>query len=122
MFRRGKARYPVMHEHDDLATSGVWFQGRHGYLHYNYVAVRDYLVKMNYYTDRDSERAALPPTTIDVRGGKEAARAFYLYYLKYQGFRDGWVGFLDAAMRGIYQFVYWSKLRERWEREAGGRP
>ncbi len=77
---------------------------------------------MNYYTDNDSKRATLPASVPSMfEAGKEVTRAFYLYYLKYQGFRDGWVGFLDAAMPGIYQFVYWSKLRERWEREAGGR-
>jgi glycosyltransferase involved in cell wall biosynthesis len=118
MFRRGKARFPVEHDHDDLATSGLWLRGQHGYLHYNYAAVRDYLVKMNYYTDNDSKRAELPehaPPVVTMP--KEAARAFYLYYLKYQGFRDGWIGFLDAGMRGVYQFVYHAKVRERWERE-----
>jgi glycosyltransferase involved in cell wall biosynthesis len=118
MFRRGQARFPVEHDHEDLVTSGVWIKGRHGYLHYNYGAVRDYLVKMNYYTDNDSRRAPLPekapPMAVAVR---EGARQFYLYYLKYRGFRDGWVGFLDAAMRSIYLFVYWAKLRERWEHE-----
>ena len=82
--------------------------------------MRDYLVKINYYTDKDSVRASLadrpPSMLVAVR---EAARAFYLYYLKYQGFRDGWLGFVDGTMRGIYQFVYQAKLRERWERENG---
>lgn len=120
MFRRGEARYPVKHEHEDLETSGVWRRGRHGYLHFNYGSVRDYLVKMNYYTDNDSQRASLPEKVPSIGGAvREAARAFYLYYLKYRGFRDGWVGFLDAGMRGVYQFVYWAKLRERWERERG---
>ncbi len=118
MFRRGQARFPVVHDHEDLKTSGIWLQGRHGYLHYNYGAVRDYLVKMNYYTDNDARRASLPRKTPSMLAAvREAGRAFYLYYLKYQGFRDGWVGFLDAAMRGVYQFVFWSKLRERWEQE-----
>jgi len=75
-------------------------------------------VKMNLYTDGDALRAELPvkaPGVLDAT--REAARAFYLYYLKRQGFRDGWIGFLDAGMRSAYQFVYWAKLRERWERE-----
>lgn len=120
LFRRGQARYAVRHEHEDLQSSGVWCRGRSSYVHLNYGAVRDYLVKMNYYTDQDLRRLALPADAPSrARGVLESARAFYLYYLKYQGFRDGWVGFVDAGMRSMYQFVYWAKLRERWERELG---
>jgi glycosyltransferase involved in cell wall biosynthesis len=119
LFRRGAARYPVRHEHEDLDSGdGVWLRGRHGYVHLNYNAVREYLTKTNYYTEQDVARAALPAA---VPGQRDAfvnsARAFYLYYLKYQGFRDGWVGLLDASMRSVYQLVYWAKLRERWEQE-----
>ena len=31
------------------------------------------------------------------------------------------VGFVDAGMRAFYQFVYWAKLRDRLEREQGGK-
>jgi glycosyltransferase involved in cell wall biosynthesis len=121
LFRRGTARYRVEHEHEDLDSTGVWRTGRHGYLHYNYQAVRQYLEKMNYYTENDSARAELNEAPRVRDAVKEVARAFYLYYLKYQGFRDGWVGFVDAGMRAVYQFVYWAKLRDRWERERMGK-
>jgi glycosyltransferase involved in cell wall biosynthesis len=121
LFRRGTARYPVRDDHEDLESTGVWRTGRHGYLHYNYTAVRQYLEKMNYYTENDSARAELnrAPRARDVV--VEGARQFYLYYVKYQGYRDGWVGFVDAGMRAFYQFVYWAKLRDRWERERVGK-
>jgi glycosyltransferase involved in cell wall biosynthesis len=120
LFRRGTAKYRVQHEHEDLETDGEWLRGRHGYIHLNYNAVDDYLRKTRYYTERDVERVALPdaaPTQADAL--REVARAFYLYYLKYRGYRDGWLGLLDAGMRSVYQFVYWAKVRERWERERG---
>jgi GT2 family glycosyltransferase len=118
MCRRGAARYPVRSEHEDLEASGVWIRSHHGYLHYNYANVAQYLEKMNYYTDRDVERARLPANKPSgLEPVRESARAFYLYFLKWRGFREGWVGFVDACMRAIYQFVYWAKLRERWERE-----
>lgn len=118
LFRRGAARYPVRHEHEELETSGTWLRARHGYLHYNYASVAEYLEKTNYYTDEDVPRATLPARPPGA--GKallEAARAFYLYVLKWRGYRDGWVGILDGGMRAVYQFTYWMKLRERWERE-----
>lgn len=121
LFRRGRARYLVRHDHEDLETSGTWLRGRNGYLHYNYTQVRQYLEKTNYYTDNDSARAPLDrqPRLIDAI--RDTARPFYLYYLKWRGYRDGWVGFVDAGMRSVYQFVYWAKLRERWEREQAER-
>jgi (heptosyl)LPS beta-1,4-glucosyltransferase len=120
LFRRGAARYPVRHEHEDLETDGTWLRGRHGYVHLNYNAVAEYLRKTNYYTEQDAGRASLPATAPrQTAAFRESVRAFYLYYLKRQGFRDGWIGFLDAGMRAVYQFVYWAKLRERWERERG---
>jgi glycosyltransferase involved in cell wall biosynthesis len=122
LFRRGAARYPVRHEHEDLESHGTWLRGRHGYVHLNYNAVREYLTKTNYYTEQDVARAALPAAAPPQRDAfVSSARAFYLYYLKHQGFRDGWVGFIDAGMRSVYQFVYWAKLRERWERERWAR-
>jgi glycosyltransferase involved in cell wall biosynthesis len=118
MFRRGKARYPVRSEHESLETSGTWLRTQHGYLHLNYASVAHYLEKMNYYTDRDVERAELPSEAPSLSDGvRETLRAFYLYNLKWRGYRDGWIGFLDAGMRAFYQFTYWAKLRERWERE-----
>lgn len=118
LFRRGAARYPVRHEHEELETSGTWLRTRHGYLHHNYASVAEYLEKTNYYTEKDVPRAPLgakPPGA--ARALFEAARAFYLYALKWRGYRDGWVGILDSGMRAVYQFTLWMKLRERWERE-----
>jgi glycosyltransferase involved in cell wall biosynthesis len=118
MFRRGAARYPVRGEHEQLEGDGTWQRTRHGYLHLNYARVGDYLTKTNYYTDKDVERMPLPPEAPPIRDGFiRPLRAFYLYYLKWRGYQDGWIGFVDASMRGVYQLVEWAKLRERWARE-----
>jgi glycosyltransferase involved in cell wall biosynthesis len=123
LFRRGAARFPAKLQHEAFETSGVWLEGRNGYMHYNYSSVADYLRKIDYYTERDSAALDLPASAPPVRGAIiEPLRAFYLYYLKWKGYRDGWVGFVDASMRAIYQFVQWAKLRERWEREKGWTP
>jgi glycosyltransferase involved in cell wall biosynthesis len=121
LFRRGAARYAVQREHEDLTSEGAWGTTAHGYIHLNYRSVGQDLRKMDYYVDKDLDRTELPaelprPT----RGLIEAARAFYLYYGKHQGFRDGWPGLLDASMRAIYQWVAYAKLRERWEAQRRG--
>jgi hypothetical protein len=75
---------------------------------------------MDYYIEKDLDRTQLPEAVPAAwRGILEAARAFYYYYLKLCGFRDGWLGLLDASMRAIYQWVAYAKLRERWERAHG---
>lgn len=123
LFRRGAARYRVKSEHEGLETGGVWVRTSNGYIHYNYRAVGEYLRKINYYTDRDVERLELSESAPPLRDAViEPLRAFYLYYLKYRGYRDGWIGFLDASMRSVYQLVQWAKIRERWERELGAAP
>jgi glycosyltransferase involved in cell wall biosynthesis len=123
LFRRGAARYAVQREHEDLEWTGRWENTEHGYLHLNYRSVGHYLQKMDYYIEKDLDRTPLPETLPGAhRGVLEAARAFYYYYLKLQGFRDGWVGLLDASMRAIYQWVAYAKLRERWERALCGSP
>jgi glycosyltransferase involved in cell wall biosynthesis len=122
MFRRGTARYQVRSEHEDICASGRRMRTRAGYLHYNYTTVGQYLAKMDYYTDRDLERSEMPAKCPSARAAVMAlVRAFYLNYGKRRGFRDGWIGLVDAGMRAFYEFTYWAKLRERWESEAAAR-
>lgn len=118
MWPRSAAKYRVQESHEDLETSGVWRQSRHGYLHLSYPSVSQYLVKTNFWTDQDVVRDRLPSKAPGRgRAAWETARAFYLYYLKKRGYRDGWIGLVDAGMRAFYQFTYWAKLRERWEQQ-----
>jgi glycosyltransferase involved in cell wall biosynthesis len=121
LFRKGTARYPVQTEHENMAYTGTFAKSQHGYMHLNYRSVGHYLQKMDYYITKDLERAELPrrlPTPL--HGIRDSLRAFYLYYLKYQGFRDGYPGLLDASMRSIYQWVTYAKLRERWDADRHG--
>lgn len=118
MWRRSAARYRVRESHEDLETSGVWLRSQNGYLHFSHPSVSQYLAKTDLWTEQDVVRDSLPSKAPGVgRAAWETARAFYLYYLKTRGYRDGWVGLVDAGMRAFYQFTYWAKLRERWERQ-----
>jgi glycosyltransferase involved in cell wall biosynthesis len=120
LFRRGRARYPLRTEHDTLEADGRWLPAEHGYLHFNYDSAREFVAKVHLYVERDVPRATLPERRPSRwRGPFEFARAFWFYYLKSQGFRDGRVGLVDATLRGYYRAVEWREVRRRFDRERG---
>ena len=57
--RRSAARYRVMESHEDLESSGIWRQSRHGYIHLSFPSVSQYLIKTNFWTDQDVVRDPL---------------------------------------------------------------
>jgi glycosyltransferase involved in cell wall biosynthesis len=120
LFRRGTARYPLRTEHDALEASGRWLEGQNGYLHLNYDSPREFLTKIERYIERDVPRAELPARRPAFwRPAFEAVRAFWFYYLKSQGFRDGRVGLVDAGLRSYYRWAENRALRARFDRERG---
>ena len=115
LFRRGAARYAVQYEHEDLTSTGRWVDSTSGYMHLNYPTVADYLRKTNDYTTLDADREAPVPPPAAMRVIRDLLRPMYIYYLRQRGYRDGWIGFVDAAMMSVYQLTFWAKRRERWE-------
>jgi glycosyltransferase involved in cell wall biosynthesis len=122
LFRRGRARYPLRTEHDALEADGRWLPSEHGYLHFNYASTDEFLTKVRRYIERDVPRAELPATRPPAwRPLAEFARAFYFYFLKLQGFRDGRVGFTDARLRAYYRLAEHRALRRRFDLEHANR-
>jgi glycosyltransferase involved in cell wall biosynthesis len=120
LFRRGAARYPLRTEHDALESQGRWLQAEHGYLHLNYDSPEEFLRKVRLYIERDVPRAELPARRPTLwRAPFEFVRAFYFYYVKLQGFRDGRVGLTDASLRARYRFAEQLALRRRFDEERG---
>ncbi len=118
LVRRGRARYPTRTEHEDFMIDGT-VGALHGpYHHYSTKSIGHFIHKMNYYTDRDLERhphpvAARPRTVLSV-----AVRHFFHVYFRQKAYRDGYHGFVLAALRSIYIVV--SMLKE-WEKAEGWR-
>jgi glycosyltransferase involved in cell wall biosynthesis len=113
MFKTGHVRYKVQSEHESLPTDETWRDLDGYYVHINYESVSQYLAKTDYYTTRDVARMDFLSAPRLRDGIIAPLRAFYLYYLRRRGFRDGWPGLLDAGMMAMYQFVQWAKLQER---------
>ncbi|MEM4724067.1 MAG: glycosyltransferase family 2 protein [Candidatus Hadarchaeum sp.] len=117
MFRRGTARYQCHSEHEDITTTGELKRLPGHYLHLTNPTVEELIRKMNYYTERDAERYTdeelYPPSRLKVIW--RACKLFYLYYIRYKGYKDGYAGFFCAFFRGaFYQGLEAAKRWERW--------
>ncbi|HIE51064.1 MAG TPA: glycosyltransferase family 2 protein [Armatimonadetes bacterium] len=122
LFKRGTARYPVRTEHEDFTFTGRR-KGRltQVYDHYTCSTVEDWLHKVNYYTERDAERADLSQVHLTWRTRLKVALSplvgfFRLYFLR-GGWRDGIWGLMVCLLNAQYYLIEQLKL---WERKLRG--
>lgn len=79
-------------------------------------SIKSKFQKMNLYTDNEVEKKK-GKYGVFALIHRPAFRFFKAFVLK-QGYRDGWRGFINACVTGIYQFVVVSKiLEDRWTKE-----
>lgn len=122
LWRRGMARYPDHHIHEELAVQGTWGYLRHPYDHYSHASVSQWIAKMNFYTDCDTQSWSFddpmykpyhPLKTIVA-----VVLTFYRHYIKSKGYKDGLHGFMLAGLNAVYLFVERCKMWERrWKEE-----
>jgi glycosyltransferase involved in cell wall biosynthesis len=117
LWRRGMARYPDHHEHEDLDVEGEWGYLMHHYDHYSHASVSQWISKMNFYTDIDVARLPLDdPMFKRYHPAKTLAAAglmFYTHYFKLKGYKDGMHGFMLAGLNAAYLFVHRCKMWEQ---------
>lgn len=115
LLRRGSGEYGERFVHETLAISGTVGYLREPLLHYTYPTLELYFKKFDHY----SQLSALQ---MQRDGKKWQAGAmifrpgitFLLRYLVKRGYRDGWQGFLYAALAGFQVFAKYARL---WELE-----
>ena len=111
LFKKGYAWYKVQSEHEEMESKGRWGYLKNPYLHYNYRTVNEFFNKTKYYIEKDIERMVnLQPVPITTTLW-ECLRFFMLFYIQWQGFRDGWGGLLSSFLRGPYYI--WQEHRQR---------
>lgn len=124
LFRRGTLRYKVESEHEDLtpAVDRPLRRGllTHRYHHFSTPDISTFWRKLDYYADKDYERADLThwrPTPV-WRLLVSIARGFFRQYVRERGYRDGYPGFILCAMNQMSRLLYQFKA---WERKYGMR-
>lgn len=115
LIRRGSGRFSLKPVHEGMEVKGATDELRAPMNHYTYDSIRQYLDKMNRYSD-------LALGTL-----KRKKKIFWAYYLTLApgvtflrmfilrgGFWDGWRGFVVCGLSAFHDFAKYAKL---WEKE-----
>jgi len=113
-FKKDFAKYKGQSEHEELTTTGRWGRLEGFYDHFTNPTISAWVGKINYYTDRDTERLENPKEPTAFRIIYTVLRWFQRYYIyPYQGFRDGKPGFIVACLAAAGLLIHECK---RWEK------
>lgn len=117
LFRRGLGRFVERFVHESVVVEGPVGRLRSPLIHRSYRDTTDFLERANRYASlaaddwiRHGGRARVTDLVL-----RPPAR-FASMYLAKGGFRDGWRGFLLAALYAYYVFIRSAKI---WERARG---
>src|SRR3989338_4529636 len=85
----------------------------HDLIHYSYRDLADFVGKLNRQTTLEAQKWLLDGRRVTL--GKALSRSvdrFFRAYVGKRGYRDGFLGFVVAALGGMYQCVSWIKYSE----------
>jgi glycosyltransferase involved in cell wall biosynthesis len=112
LFRRGVLAYRVRSEHEDLTPTSdrPLKRGllREPYHHFSTPSISTFWRKIDYYTDKDYERAVASQVRVTppIRLLCSMARRFWSQYVLKRGYRDGYAGFVLCAMNQAYRLLH----------------
>jgi glycosyltransferase involved in cell wall biosynthesis len=117
IFKKGTARYPVESEHEGLTVTGPAGQLRGHYDHFTNPTLTAFLAKVNYYLDKDAERAPIRPPLAPWQVVLNSARWFRgAYWGKGKLRQDGYLGFVVAFCSAFSMALIELKAWERYEK------
>ncbi|MBI1804423.1 MAG: glycosyltransferase family 2 protein [Ignavibacteriae bacterium] len=124
LFRREKYRAEHAEVHGGFAVDGE--KGRlHGFLHhYTYATIEQYLAKMNDYTSLQVSNKLREDPNINISWIKiflSPPSHFFRKFISNKGYKDGFVGFILAALGAIYTLGLYAKLWEYRMRKREGK-
>ena len=122
LFRKGSARYLAQSEHEDFQKFGKWGRLKNKYQHFTNQNISVWVNKLNYYSDKDTER--WDPKTENITVTKilyRTLRWFQRYYIyPHRAYRDGVRGFIVALIMTMGQMLNHLKLWEKQQRMIKG--
>lgn len=115
LIKKGSGQFTNEPVHEGLEVQGATLELDEPMNHYTYDSVRQYIEKMNRYSDL---------SIIDIKQKKKTFWKFYLtvapfltffrMYISRRGFLDGWHGLVVCGLSAFHDFCKYAKL---WEKE-----
>ncbi len=116
LIRRGSGRFTDEPVHEGLEVGGKTLELTEPMNHYTYDSIRQYLKKMNRYSDL-SLQLPQPKKVRHWRFYMTVAPflTFFRMYVSRRGFLDGWHGLAVCGLSAFHDFCKYAKL---WEKEV----
>jgi glycosyltransferase involved in cell wall biosynthesis len=116
LFRKGTAQYPCKIVHETIHIQGASGVLQNHVLHYCNPTISSFFTKMNLYTSQYAEAFRGTPIKINSlpRCWGFLAKRFARYYIRMQGYREGWHGLIAALCMVVYDVVQAIKI---WEKQ-----
>lgn len=116
LFRKGKAKFPGIHNHEKLAVQGNIGNLSGHLIHYNYRTVSEYIHKINdVYSDNEVETFLNSGKTVT---WPDAIRMpisdFLTNFFARDGYKDGLHGLVLSLLQAFYTFTVFAKI---WEKQ-----
>ena len=114
LFKRSVFRWEETTVHPRAISDRPCGTLEHDLIHYSYRNLHDFIAKMNWQTTLEAQKWVADGRRVTL--GKALWRAvdrFFRAYIGKRGYRDGFLGFVVAALGGFYQFLSWAKYEEQ---------
>ena len=117
LFRRDRARCVGKGIHVRLKVDGTIGFLNADIEHYPFASIAQFLERQNHYTSVEArvmleERGRLPDRAVYFQAGMRPLKLFWKFYVKKEGRKDGWVGFVFSWLFAFAHFLLWAKY---WE-------
>jgi len=114
LFKRSVFRWEETTVHPRALSDRPCGTLRHDLLHYSYRDLRDFVDKMNRQTTLEAQKWLLDGRRVTLRKALwRSVDRFFRAYVGKRGYRDGFLGYIVAALGGFYQFLSWAKYAEQ---------
>ncbi len=113
MFKKDKIKWEEASVHPRVISEVAWGQIKGDILHYTYRDLKDYVDKLNRHTTLEAQKWVDGGRNMKL--GKALWRTvdrFFRAYIGKGGYKEGFMGFLLAALGGWYQLLSYAKYLE----------
>lgn len=117
LFKKDKAKFPGIHNHEKLAVSGAVGTLAGHLIHYNYRTVSQYIKKINdVYSNNEAENFLKSGKKLEWHDAiRMPFSDFLTNFFARQGYKDGLHGLVLALLQAFYTFVVFAKIWEKQE-------